>query len=215
MTNPTVTFEGSAASAAQFPRDGLPEVALLGRSNVGKSSLLNALAGTRGLARVSQEPGRTRTVNFFRVGHDLYLADLPGYGFARAPREVREGWERLVTSYLLGRDPLALCVFLVDARHEPMEGDETLRSWLDHHRLPYVVVATKADKVGRGERNRRLGELRNGLARNARDVLAVSAKDGSGIDELWRAIRAATEARGAPGRRRRAGPAVRAAAQGD
>ncbi|HET7747126.1 MAG TPA: ribosome biogenesis GTP-binding protein YihA/YsxC [Vicinamibacteria bacterium] len=207
MSHPTVTFTGSAASAAQFPRDGLPEVALLGRSNVGKSSLLNALTGVRGLARVSQEPGRTRTVNFFRVGHAFYLADLPGYGFARAPREVREGWERLVTSYLLGREPLALCLFLVDARHEPMEGDETLRAWLDHHRLPHVVVATKADKIGRGERNRRVAELKQGLARNARSVVAVSAKDGSGIDELWRVLRAATEAG--------AEPPVRAAARGD
>src|SRR5215204_1935818 len=109
---PEVTFAGSAAGPQQFPRDGLPEVAFLGRSNVGKSSLLNVLAGTKGLARVSQHPGRTQLVNFFRVGDEMYLVDLPGYGYAKVPETVRQGWERLVLSYLVNRRPLVLCVFL-------------------------------------------------------------------------------------------------------
>ena len=117
-----MSFVGSAASPAGFPHDGAPEVAFLGRSNVGKSSLLNALAGVRGLARVSATPGLTRLVNFFRLAGggwpDLYLVDLPGYGYAKAPRTERAAWEGLVTSYLLGREPLSLCVFLVDSRHE-------------------------------------------------------------------------------------------------
>ena len=182
---------GSAASPAQFPRDGLPEVAFLGRSNVGKSSVLNALAGAKGLARVSSTPGRTQTVNFFRAGHELYLADLPGYGYARVPEAMRQGWERLVVSYLDGREPLALCVFLVDARHEPMEGDETLREWLEHHRKPYVLAATKADKLGGSERARRVRALRSWMGPCGRDVLAVSGRDGTGIDTLWAAIREA------------------------
>jgi len=193
-----VNFFGSAASSDGYPRDGAPEVAFLGRSNVGKSSLLNALAGVPGLARVSATPGRTRLVNFFRLAGggwpDLYLVDLPGYGFARAPKAEREGWERLVTSYLLRRDPLALCVFLVDARHDPTEGDLTLRTWLDHHRLPYVVAATKADKLGRAEAARRRSGLEKSLGRNARAVLPVSARTGSGIDELQKTIRAAASA---------------------
>jgi GTP-binding protein len=192
----TVTFVGSAALPEQFPAGGLPEVAFLGRSNVGKSSLLNALVGHKGLARVSSQPGRTRLVNFFRVGDEMVLADLPGYGYAKVPEAMRRGWEKLVTSYLVGRGPLALCVFLVDARHPPTEGDETLRAYLDHQGLPYVLAATKADKIGRGEAARRRDGLARGIGRRARSVVAVSAVTGAGVDELWRTIRAAC----APGR---------------
>jgi GTP-binding protein len=191
-----VAFLGSAASPEQFPAGGLPEVAFLGRSNVGKSSLLNALVGVKNMARVSSEPGRTRLLNFFRVGSDMVLADLPGYGYAKVPEAMRRGWEKLVTSYLVGRGPLALCVFLVDARHPPTEGDETLRSYLDHQGLPYVVAATKVDKLGRGEAARRQDGLVRGLGRSARSVVAVSSVTRAGIDELWRTIRAAV----APGR---------------
>ena len=178
-------------SREQFPHDGLPEVALLGRSNVGKSSVLNSLAGAKGLARVSSTPGRTQMVNFFRAGQELYLADLPGYGYARVPEAVRQGWERLVVSYLDNRDPLALCVFLVDARHEPMEGDEMLRAYLEDRRLPYVVAANKADKLGHSEQAQRLAGLRRWTGPRGRDVLAVSGRDGTGIDTLWAAIRGA------------------------
>jgi len=191
-----VTFLGSAATPAQFPTGGLPEVAFLGRSNVGKSSLLNALVGVKNLARVSSQPGRTRLLNFFRVGSDMVLADLPGYGYAKVPETMRRSWETLVTSYLMGRGPLALCVFLVDARHPPMEGDETLRGYLDHHGLPYVVAATKVDKLGRGEAVRLRDGLVRGIGKRARSVVAVSAVTRTGIDELWRTIRAAA----APGR---------------
>lgn len=187
-------FVGSAASAEQFPRDGLPEVAFLGRSNVGKSSLLNAVTGSRGLAKVSATPGRTRLVNFFRVDDRYTLTDLPGYGFARVPEKERQGWERLVTSYLVGREPLALCIFLVDARHEPQPGDEMLREFLDHHRLPYLLVATKADKLGRGELKRRVDALA-GFAAGATGVMAVSALTGDGVNELRQRIRSATESR--------------------
>ena len=186
-----MSFAGSAASPDQFPRDGLPEVAFLGRSNVGKSSVLNALAGVRGMARVSARPGKTQLVNFFRVGEEMYLADLPGYGYARVPETMRRSWERLAESYLVGRAPLALCVFLVDARHEPSEGDETLRRFLDESNVPYVIAANKIDKLGRGETRARLSALENGLARCARGVLGVSAERGDGIDQLWRTVRAA------------------------
>ena len=187
---PVVRFAGSAAGPGQFPRDGLPEVAFLGRSNVGKSSLLNALGGQADLARVSATPGRTRLVNFFRVDDDLYFVDLPGYGYAKAPAAEREGWERLVTSYLLGREPLALGLFLVDIRHETQPNDEMLRDFLDHHGLPRVVAATKSDKLGRGEVSRQREAIRKGVGSSALDVIPVSARTGEGIDELWRAIRA-------------------------
>jgi len=191
---PPVSFAGSAASAEQFPHDGLPEVAFLGRSNVGKSSLLNALLGQR-LAKVSRTPGRTRLLNFFRVKDEFYFADLPGYGYARVPEAMRRGWEKLVSSYLVDRDPLALCVFLVDARHDPTEGDETLRGYLDHHRLPYVVAATKTDKVKTSEAKARLKVLLRGLGRKAQGVVPVSALSGAGLGELWRTILAAVEDR--------------------
>ncbi|HSD66597.1 MAG TPA: ribosome biogenesis GTP-binding protein YihA/YsxC, partial [Vicinamibacteria bacterium] len=181
MRHKSVTFAGSASSPAQFPRDGLPEVAFLGRSNVGKSALLNALAGVRSLARVSSDPGRTRVVNFFRVAGaekpggagrgDLYLVDLPGYGYAKAPRDVRESFEAIAVSYLSGRAPLRLCVFIVDARHEPTERDETLRGFLEHHGLPHVVAVNKVDALGRGEAKRRVDAVARGVGRGARGVV--------------------------------------------
>ena len=181
----------SAASPDQFPKDGLPEIAFLGRSNVGKSSLLNVLTAQKNLARVSSTPGRTRWVNFFRYGSDLYLADLPGYGYAKVPEAVRLSWEHLVTSYMVDRAPLALCLFLVDVRHDPTDGDATLREFLEQNGLRYALVATKADKLGRGELARRVSALQKGLGARAQDVVAVSSQTGAGTDALWRLIRTA------------------------
>jgi len=209
LKHKSVTFAGSAASPDQFPRDGLPEVAFLGRSNVGKSSLLNALAGVRGLARVSSDPGRTRLVNFFRVSGaerpggagrgDMYLVDLPGYGYVKASRDVREGFERIAVSYLAGREPLRLCVFIVDARHDPSDRDDVLRAWLEHHSLPYVVAVNKVDALGRGEATRRVAALGRGALRGAQAVLGVSAERGAGLEDLWNAIRGAAFAALHPG----------------
>ena len=208
MRQPRIEFTISAASPAQFPRDGLPEVAFLGRSNVGKSSLLNALSGVSNLARVSADPGRTRLVNFFRVDDDFYLADLPGYGYAKVSHEMRAGFEKLVNSYLVGRAPLALCVFLVDARHEPMEGDQVLHRFLCEEGLPYVVAATKSDKLGRGALAQRVRALQAGIGCEAQAVLAVSAETKAGVPVLWQALReAAARAKqeGRTGARSRAG----------
>lgn len=198
----------SAASPAQFPKDLVPEVAFLGRSNVGKSSLLNALAGTRGLARVSQTPGRTRLASFFRVSGvprpggrgkgELLLVDLPGYGYARAARDVREGFEQIAVSYLVGRAPLRLCVFIVDARHEPSERDLVLRDWLERHELPWALAANKIDQVPRSALRARLASLASGVGRGARAVAPVSATRGTGVEELWNVIRGAAFAARAP-----------------
>jgi GTP-binding protein len=209
LKHKSVTFAGSAASPDQFPRDGLPEVAFLGRSNVGKSSLLNALAGVRGLARVSSDPGRTRLVNFFRVTGaektggagrgDLYLVDLPGYGYVKASRDVRESFERIAVSYLADREPLRLCVFIVDARHEPSDRDQVLRAWLDEHGLPYLVAANKIDALSRGEAARRVRALGHGVVGGGQAVLGVSAERGAGLEDLWNAIRGAAFAALDPG----------------
>lgn len=131
-------------------------------------------------------------MNFFRVDNALYLADLPGYGYAEAPAEERRNWETLVSGYLADREQLALCVLLVDARHEPAESDLSLRAWLDHQALPYVVAATKSDKLGRSASARRREALRADLGQRALDVVSVSAATGEGMDTLWRTIRAAT-----------------------
>jgi GTP-binding protein len=194
-----VSFAGSAASPAQFPADRLPEVAFLGRSNVGKSSLLNALAGTRGLARVSSTPGRTRLVNFFRVSterpggrkrDELYLVDLPGYGYAKASREVRESFEELALSYLVDRAPLRLAVFIVDARHEPSARDHQLREFLDGNELPWALAANKVDALSRSEARTRIKALEAGLGRTSAGVVPVSAEKGAGLGEIWSLIRA-------------------------
>jgi len=186
-------FATSAVSPAQFPRDGLAEVAFLGRSNVGKSSLLNALTGRKGLARVSGTPGRTQMVNFFRVrpgrGHqELYLVDLPGYGYSKASQSVRRDFERMATSYLIDRSPLGVVVFLVDSRHDPQPADLVLASFLDEHGFPHIIAATKADKIGRSEISKRARSLSAGVGRYARAVVPVSAQTGDGLAELWAAI---------------------------
>jgi len=190
LEKPVVEFAGSAAFPDQFPTDGLAEVAFLGRSNVGKSSLLNALVGQKGLARVSQTPGRTRLVNFFKVDDCFYLADLPGYGYSSAPREVSGGWDALVSAYL-ARETLALCLVLLDVRHEPTEGDRDLLDYLDSQGLAYACVATKADKLATGELKRRCGVLGERIG----SVLPVSATKGTGLKALWNTIRAAAKAR--------------------
>lgn len=186
-------FAVSAVARAQFPRDGLPEVAFLGRSNVGKSSLLNALTGKKGLARVSGTPGRTQVVNFFLVRpgrgrQSFYLVDLPGYGYARAPQAIKRDFERMATSYLLDRPPLAVAVFLVDARHDPQPADLVLADFLESHGLPHIIAATKADKIGRGEVGRRIRTLAGDVGRGARAVVPVSATTGEGLSDLWATI---------------------------
>jgi GTP-binding protein len=169
-------------------------VAFRGRSNVGTSSLINALTGARGLARVSGTPGRTRSINFYKVGEELVLADLPGYGYARVPEAERRSWDRLARAYLEGRASLALCVFIVDARHDPMDGDRMLRGYLEACGLPYLLAATKADKLGRGEVARRVAALRAWLGDADREVIPVSATTREGTDQLWKAMRAAAAA---------------------
>lgn len=186
-------FVGSAVSRAQFPRDGLAEVAFLGRSNVGKSSLLNALTGRKGLARVSGTPGRTQTINFFRARSgrsrkEIYLVDLPGYGYTRAPGSVTQDFERMATEYLLDRPSLAVLVFLVDCRHDPQPGDQVLASLLEREGLAHIIALTKCDKIGRGELGRRVQSLGDGIGRWARSIVPVSATTGDGIPALWTAI---------------------------
>ena len=177
-------FITSSASPAQFPSGDLPEVAFLGRSNVGKSSLINALTGHRKLAFTSNTPGRTQTINFYRVDGKLSFADLPGYGYARVPRQIVVEWNKLIEHYLETRQSLTLCCLILDARRGWMETDLDLKRWLEVHGRPYLVIATKSDKLNQSDQKRGLRAIREGGA----DPLPFSAVTGRGVREIWQAI---------------------------
>lgn len=186
----------SATSAAQFPQPSVPEIAFLGRSNVGKSSLINALLGEPA-ARVSSTPGRTRAINFFalhaqsRVKPELILADLPGYGYAKISRSIREEWPAFIDPYLATRETLAACVCLVDMNVPPQPGDVMLAEYLDNLGRSRIVVGTKADKLSGNRRVLAVNRLRKALGVD--DILVCSAKDGRGTSELWNAIQKTVE----------------------
>ena len=180
-----------AAKAEDFPQLPLPELAMLGRSNVGKSSLLNCLVKRRQLARTSASPGKTRLVIFYRIerpGRELCLVDLPGYGWARVSRAERAGWKALVESYLRGREHLRGAILLQDLRRDWSEDEALLVAWLAERRVPVLLAFTKADKLGAAERGRRLRALAARAGVPAERCIVTSAKTGEGIEALWRAI---------------------------
>ncbi|HUX45983.1 MAG TPA: ribosome biogenesis GTP-binding protein YihA/YsxC [Terracidiphilus sp.] len=183
----------SALDAAQFPVPDVPEIAFLGRSNVGKSSLLNSLVGDKA-AKVSQTPGRTRAINFFalldqRQKRRLVFADLPGYGYAKISKSISAGWPAFIEPYLAERETLSLCICLVDSNIPPQPSDRQLIDWMRHAGRSFAVVATKVDRLSGNERTRNLAALKKGL--ELEDVLAVSAKTGYGAKDLWARIEAA------------------------
>jgi GTP-binding protein len=176
----------SAARPEQFPPESDAEVAFLGRSNVGKSSLLNVLVGAEGLARISSRPGCTQLVNFYQVDGGYCFVDLPGYGYARVPREKTTHWKALIEAYLLNRGVLRLCVIILDARRGWMDKDIELRDWLDQYQRKYLVAATKMDKLrSPKERHQSLRALREGYSG---EILECSAVTGRGVREIWQAI---------------------------
>jgi GTP-binding protein len=184
----TADFLTSAGRADQFPRAGRPEVAFAGRSNVGKSALINRLLGRRALARTSSTPGRTRTINFYTVNDRLLFVDLPGYGYAKVSRVVQEGWWALVEEYLAHRVPLRGVVHLTDARHPPTQQDRELHAFLAAVDVPCVHVLTKGDKVPRGQRAAALRTAQEVLGQASPEAVFFSAETGEGVPDLWRAI---------------------------
>ena len=174
-----------------FPRDQRPEIAFCGRSNIGKSSLLNSLTNSHGLARTSSSPGRTQTINFFLIDERMYFVDLPGYGYARAPKAVRENFGGMIESYLQDREQLKLAIMLVDSRMPPTESDTLMKQWMDHHGIPSAVVLTKTDKISRNQLSQALRTSAQTL--NTKEIVPFSAVTGSGKDELLTRIRAAID----------------------
>ncbi|MBI1745564.1 MAG: YihA family ribosome biogenesis GTP-binding protein [Acidobacteria bacterium] len=181
-----IYFVISAGRSSDFPKDGMPEIAFAGRSNIGKSSLINSLVSVKGLARTSQIPGKTQTINFFKAKESFYLVDLPGYGYANVPRRIRDQWQDLIESYLIGRDQLRLVVLIVDVRHSASAGDLQMKSWLQHNSVPFVIVATKADKLSNNQRKQAEKTLKLGFS--ADQIMMYSANTGIGREALWKTI---------------------------
>ena len=179
-------FLKSALKEVDWPRDSIPEIAFLGRSNVGKSSLINSLLGVRGLARTSSTPGRTQLLNFFLINSKFRVVDLPGYGYAKAPKEVRAEWSSAAEEYLAKREQLVLSIHIVDSRHEPSKQDLQLHEWLVHHHKPHLIVATKSDKLSKNELSRNV--KRAAHAFKSDNLLIYSSTKREGRDRLWSAI---------------------------
>ncbi len=184
-------FLKSAFKEDDWPRDSLPEIAFLGRSNVGKSSLINSVLSVHGLARTSSTPGRTQSLNFFQINDKLRFVDFPGFGYARVPKQIKSSWAEMATSYLAKRRQLVLSIHIVDSRHEPTKQDLQLHEWLEESSRPLLTVATKSDKLSNNELRKNLEHIARVL--NDDSVMAYSAKSGRGREELWRAIRNAIE----------------------
>lgn len=180
-------YELTAVKPEQYPVNTLPEVAFVGRSNVGKSSVINTLLNRRNLARVGATPGKTREINFYNIDDELYLVDLPGYGYANVSKEKKSSWSKVVDTYLHSRGgKLKLLILLVDIRHAPSEDDKLMHEWLKSGGTNYMVVATKADKITRSQINSRLGEISKVLGLPA-DIkpLPFSAENRLGKEEVW------------------------------
>jgi GTP-binding protein len=177
-------FVVSSGKPDTFPLERLPEVAFLGRSNVGKSSLINALIGQKKLAFTSNTPGRTQTINFYRVDETMFFVDLPGYGYARVPAGFAEQWKVLIEEYLENRETLKLSCLILDTRRGWMEKDLDLKRWLEHHGRPYLVIATKTDKLNQSELEHGLRAIR----KEGVEPMPFSALNGRGVREIWQAI---------------------------
>ena len=188
-----VQFLKAAVRPDQFPPARLPEVAFVGRSNVGKSSLINALVGRKGLARTSRAPGKTQMIHFYQMEDLFLLVDLPGYGFAHVPEEIRRRWGPMVEGYLGSRETLRLVVFLLDLRRIPNENDLQLKEWLDDRGIPSCFVVTKADKISRGGRAPLLRRIAQALGVSQADLVPFSAVTREGGKPLWGHILRAVE----------------------
>ncbi|ATW28575.1 YihA family ribosome biogenesis GTP-binding protein [Candidatus Formimonas warabiya] len=184
MTVKRSEYVASAVTPSQYPEACYPEIALVGRSNVGKSSLINRLVNRRNLARTSSQPGKTQTINFYLINAAWYFVDLPGYGFARVSHNTREHWRTMIEKYLSQRSTIQQVWQLVDLRHPPTEQDQQMVQWLSHYRFPKLIIATKADKISKSQRVKNLGIIRNRLDVPETELISFSAESGEGKEKL-------------------------------
>jgi GTP-binding protein len=179
----------SAVKPEQYPDNNLPEFALAGRSNVGKSSFINKMINRKNLARTSSKPGKTQTLNFFLINESLYFVDVPGYGFAKVSKKEREAWGKMIETYLTTREQLRAVVLIVDLRHAPTKDDVMMYEFLKHYEIPTVIIATKADKIPRGKWQKHVKVVRETLNVVEGDpVIIFSSETGQGKDEAWAAL---------------------------
>lgn len=172
----------------QYPKTGLPEIAFAGKSNVGKSSLINGLLRRKALARTSSQPGKTQTINFYQVEEAVYFVDLPGYGYAKVSKSERERWAKMIDDYLHTRQTLLQVVLLVDGRHEPSANDIQMMEWIRSFGYQPLVIATKMDKIGKQQQAKNLKIIRQTLSLKAEELFPFSAPDKKGADEIWEAF---------------------------
>ncbi len=182
-------FVKSAVWPPQYPPATMPEIAFVGRSNVGKSSLMNTLVGRKKLAKTSNTPGRTQLINFFTINETISFVDLPGYGFAKVSQSVKKDWGDMIEAYLSKRQNLAMVIFILDIRRDPSDDDLSLRDWLDYYRIPYVTVVTKSDKLSNNQAIGRRRLIEKALGANAqKKTILFSAKTQKGKEELWQVL---------------------------
>ena len=187
----------SAIRKEQYPAEGLPEIALVGRSNVGKSSATNALLNRRNFARTSQTPGKTRTINFYKINNEFYFVDLPGYGYAKVSKSEKDKWGVIMERYLQDRQELCAIFLLVDIRHEPTNDDVMMYEWIKHFGYNCVVIATKADKISRGQYQKHISIIRKKLQLEKDEkVIPPSSSKKTGVEDVWNEIIAQYEEHG-------------------
>lgn len=178
----------SQSEFGRFPQQGMQEIAMAGKSNVGKSSLINSLTRNSKLARTSSAPGKTRLINYYMINEDFLLVDLPGYGFARAPKSEQEKWSKMIEGYLTGSENLKHVFHLVDIRHEPTQEDIMMTEYLRHYDIPFTVIATKADKLSKAQRSRSIPVICRKLVVQPWEILTYSSEDLTGRDALLEKI---------------------------
>ncbi|MCZ0716735.1 ribosome biogenesis GTP-binding protein YihA/YsxC [Aerococcus kribbianus] len=184
-----VEFLISAVSPQQYPEPNLPEIALAGRSNVGKSSFINTMVNRKKIARTSSKPGKTQQLNYYQVEDWFYLVDVPGYGYAKVSKTEKAKWAQMLESYFSGRSNLTLALLIVDFRHDPSKDDQAMKAFFDHYNIPYFVIATKTDKVKKSQWNKHLSAIYKGLDLESIDqILPFSAETKEGREEAWEII---------------------------